>query len=103
MNTQIQLIFDAKCVVCHLEGGALGNLVLEEGLAFAQLVKRESTQASLNLVEPFQVDASYLIYKLEGTHLEVGGSGKEMPFDGMALSVEEISAIKAWIEEGAHE
>ena len=103
LNTHIQPIFDASCVVCHLEGGALGNLILEEGLAFAQLVKRESTQAPLNLVEPFQVEASYLIYKLEGKHLEVGGSGKVMPFDGMALSVAEIAVIKAWIADGAHE
>ena len=103
LKTHIQPIFDANCVVCHLEGGALGNLVLEEGLAFTQLVNRESTQASLNLVEPYQVGASYLIYKLEGKHVDVGGSGKAMPFDGMELNAAEIAVIKAWIAGGAHE
>ena len=103
LTNHIQPIFNAYCVVCHLEGGALGNLVLEEGYAFEQLVSRQSTQAPLKLVEPYQLDASYLIYKLEGKQLEAGGSGKAMPFDGTTLSDEEITVIKTWITEGAQE
>jgi hypothetical protein len=47
-------------------------------------------------------ESSYLINKLEGTHLDIGGVGAQMPLGGM-LSQEQIDEIRAWIDEGAPE
>jgi hypothetical protein len=46
-------------------------------------------------------DASYLVMKLEGTHLANGGSGGQMPFGAPPLPPEQIAKVRQWIAEGA--
>jgi len=103
LTDDVQPIFDTYCVVCHMHGSASGELILEDGEARAQLLNRQSTQSSLTLVEPFKADSSYLVFKLRGTHAEVGGSGLSMPPDSAGLSENQLKTIVDWINAGAPE
>ena len=103
LSAEVQPILDTHCVVCHMEGGASGELVLEDGDAFNQLVGRRSIQAPLNLVEPYKPNESYLIFKLENNQGLAGGSGTAMPPNNVMLGAADLAAIIAWIEAGALE
>ena len=52
-------------------------------------------------VVPGKPDDSYLVMKLEGTHIEQGGNGAQMPFGAPPLPREDIARIRQWIAEGA--
>ena len=69
----------------------------------ASLVSQGSGQVSMNLVEPGDLSNSYLLHKLNDTHLAQGGSGVQMPQNGIPLSAAEISTIEEWILAGAPE
>lgn len=61
-----------------------------------------STQAPRLLrVNPGNSSASYIINKLENTHLAVGGSGQRMPLALPPLPPQQIQLIKDWIDQGA--
>ena len=47
------------------------------------------------------VEASYLMHKLRGTHLEVGGAGSIMPLGLGALPEREIAVVATWVRECA--
>lgn len=97
---QVQPIFAKHCVVCHLAGGAQGELALHPD-GWSATVNVESRQSSLRLVEPGKPDASYLYLKLTGEHRAAGGSGETMPSPQVPLSRDEIDTIRAWIAQGA--
>ena len=84
---------------CHDGGGKL-NLTTAE-LAFASFVDVDSGQAKLKKVAPGDVDGSYLWHKLAGTHVDVGGSGDQMPKGAAPLSGDQIDLVAQWIGEGA--
>ena len=90
-----------RCVACHLTGEESGSLALYPAAAYASLVDKASVGGPLKRVEPGEPDRSYLVRKLEGTHIEVGGSGMRMPLDGAWLSDAETAMIRAWIGAGA--
>jgi OmcA/MtrC family decaheme c-type cytochrome len=84
---------------CHGAGSAqLPHL--DAASAYGGLVNAQSGQASLVFVKPSAAEASYLVYKLRGSQVSVGGSGAIMPTDG-ALAPADIAAIEAWIANGA--
>ena len=93
-------LLTTRCVMCHVEGAAQGNLTLYPD-AWAQLVGVPSTQSPLKRVEPGAPDKSYLYLKVLGTHLEAGGSGLRMPFQQDPLSPAELELLRKWIEQGA--
>ena len=101
----IQPVLDVHCVQCHLYESQQGGLMLEQGEAHAELVDAPSTQAPMPRVVPGDPDASYLMHKLRGTHLQAGGSGLRMPFGGEAggstLGAAQIELIADWIRAGA--
>jgi hypothetical protein len=102
-STDIEPLLESGCAKsgCHDAVSASADLVLEEGRSYDQLVGVESSQLpEMNRVEPFRPDSSYLLHKLWGTHLEVGGTGEQMPSDadpdpGLGNRVE------LWIADGA--
>lgn len=100
-EADIQPIWNNYCVFCHMTGAEGAGLNLEPGLAYADLVGVPSVQSSLKRVEPGDPARSYLVHKLEGTHLEVGGQGAPMPLRAARLGDEELQLIRRWIEEGA--
>ena len=94
-------ILKRNCVMCHMEGGALGELSLHPQ-PHAALVGAASVQTDLVLVAPCDVEASYLYHKMLGSHLDVGGEGESMPFPDL-LAEEDITVIEQWIARGARE
>lgn len=94
-------VLKTRCVMCHLTGQEPGNMKLAPKAAYATLVGVKATETALNRVEPGKPDESYLVRKLEGTHVAAGGTGERMPTGGAPLPPEQMAAIRAWIEQGA--
>jgi len=95
-------IFTPKCATsgCHNGTASPLGLNLVEGKAYNKLVNKPSNQVDgLQLVESSNIEASYLVHKLEGTQ----GGGAQMPLGKPPLSTEEIQLIKTWISDGALE
>ncbi len=84
---------------CHDAVDASEGLVLEAGMAYAELVNVPSEQVpSLNRVTPNDPDNSYLIKKLRG---DPDIRGRRMPRGDPALSAAELQRFVAWINKGA--
>ncbi|MDF1667710.1 MAG: hypothetical protein P1V97_38590 [Planctomycetota bacterium] len=102
---QVQKIFNTSCVTCHSAARPMGKLNLQAGAAYQSLVGRKSSQSALNLVVAGDLKGSYLIHKIRGTHIQVGGSGLQMPtprgFQPSRMSGLDMKAIESWIEAGA--
>lgn len=99
---KIAPLFRARCGTCHLTGTEAGNIQLTPNQAIVAIVDVASQEApKLKRVVPGDPDNSYLVMKLEGTHIENGGSGTTMPFAAPPLSPQEIADIRQWIKEGA--
>lgn len=96
----IQPIFDANCVACHLAEGPEAALNLEPGTAYRELIGQQSVQTGMPLVSPGNPQASYLMKKLTGAHIAAGGTGAAMP-PLAPLSPATIQVISAWITGGA--
>jgi len=101
-EADIQPIWDAKCVEgCHIDGGSKPDLPLNAGVSHGAIVGVASQQlVSMNMVEPGDVEKSYLWYKLNNTQADVGGMGLSMPL-GMPLDEADMAKIEAWINSGA--
>jgi mono/diheme cytochrome c family protein len=83
---------------CHNGTSSPLGLNLIEGKAYKKLVGTKSNQVDgLQLVEPSNALASYLLHKVEGTQ----SGGQQMPLGKPPLSSEKIKLIKEWINNGA--
>jgi mono/diheme cytochrome c family protein len=101
-QAQIAPLFRQKCATCHLTGQEAGKMQMTPDQAIASIVNVKADGApALIRVVPGKPDESYLIMKLEGTHLEKGGIGATMPFGQPPLSPAEIADIRKWIADGA--
>jgi hypothetical protein len=92
-------VFTPSCATagCHSGAAPDAGLNLEAANSYAELVGIPSTQdATINRVEPFDPDNSYLIQKLEDT----AATGGVMPPSGM-LAQTSITTIRTWIANGA--
>lgn len=101
--TQIQAgIFTPSCAKagCHASSTASGGLVLDAGLAYADIVGQPAQeQPQLAYVRPGNPEASYLLKKVRGDADITGG---HMPLDGPPfLSPQQIAGLAAWIQAGA--
>jgi hypothetical protein len=86
---------------CHVDGGPGGLSMPSAAVAYENLVLTAATQlGTMDRVSPGDSMESYLIHKLENTHLDVGGSGGVMPKSG-ALPGNVINDVRAWIDNGA--
>lgn len=93
-------VFDINCTSssCHAGANPAANLNLEAQNSHTMVVGMFSGQDdTLQLVNPFNADDSYLIRKLEGAP---GIGGGRMP-PGGALPQVDIDVIRQWITEGA--
>jgi hypothetical protein len=90
-----------RCLSCHTTEEAKGELILERGVGYGQLVDRRSVQTPDHLlVAPGDPDASYLWHKLNHT----ASDGKGMPrtlFGAKRLPSWELEVFRRWIETGA--
>jgi hypothetical protein len=101
-SADVQPIFTDNCMPCHEGPTAERGQDLSEGNAYDNIVNVASVELStMDRIEPGDVDNSYLIHKLHGTHRDVGGTGARMPQGGPFLSADTIGIIEAWVEAGA--
>jgi hypothetical protein len=110
LSCDVQPIFTASCALSGCHGTSNTQppgkpMVLTAGQAYDHIVNVPSIQLpSMDRIEPFEPDSSYLVHKIEGTHLDVGGSGARMPFGcsgSSCLSREQVHLIRQWVTEGA--
>jgi mono/diheme cytochrome c family protein len=97
----VQTIFNSNCVICHQGTSAPAGMSLEPASAYANLVNAKSQESALQRVLPGQPDKSYLVAKLQGTQVQAGGSGAQMPYGSSPLTQSQIDLIKQWITQGA--
>lgn len=94
-------ILRTQCATCHMTGDEPGGMQLYPSAAHRSLVGVASRESPLQRVAPGEPEQSYLLHKLRGTHLEVGGQGVQMPFAQPPLPEESLQLIRSWIEQGA--
>lgn len=99
-DRDIQPIFDTNCVTCHQAAGASGGLNLESGTAYKSIVSVKSGESPLVYIAAGKPENSYLVRKLEGTHIQAGGSGERMPLTG-PLDSKSLAVIREWVKAGA--
>lgn len=100
-SRDIAPVLRRKCATCHLTGTEAGGMALHPKAAWRNLVGKASGESGFLIVAPGQPEKSYLIMKLEGSHMEHGGMGSQMPFGAPPLKPEIIQTIRIWISEGA--
>lgn len=95
-------ILASTCATCHVTGAEAGRMALVPRRAIASLVNVASVEVpALKRVVPGRPERSYLMMKLEGTHVRNGGTGARMPFGAPPLSAERIGLFRRWIAQGA--
>lgn len=90
-----------RCAACHLTGKEPGKIALHPGAAYANLVNVAATETKFLRVRPGKPNESYLMMKLDGTHLDRGGTGARMPLGQAPLDVAMRDKFRAWIAAGA--
>lgn len=91
----IQPIFTAKCVACHVAGGS-APMSLVAGASIAGLVNQPGTVAAGTRVIPGDSTNSVLYKKISGTT-----AGLQMPLNTTPLVTNDQNLIKVWIDMGA--
>lgn len=104
---EVQAIFNSRCtfIRCHGTGFIAGDLDLEEGESFNQLVgvapfNDNAREAGLLRVDPGNSANSFILVKVAGTPPE--GFGSRMPLSGDGLSESEVRTIREWVDLGAN-
>jgi hypothetical protein len=101
-QSDIAPLLVSGCATCHLTGAEAGNMSLVPDKIIKTLVNVKAVGAPTRMrVVPGKPDDSYLIMKIEGTHISKGGSGTQMPFGAPPLSADKIAKLRKWILEGA--
>lgn len=103
-NTQFNriqsTILTPQCATsgCHAGTASPLGLDLSASVAYDNLLTMSSSQVSgLQLVEPSNADASYLVHKIQGTQ----SAGQQMPLYRPPLSDEQLTLVRQWISDGA--
>ena len=95
-------LLKSRCAACHLTGEEPGHMALHPRAAYGYLVNVASVESPLLRVAPGAPDESYLVHKLQGTQLDIGGEGVQMPIESGPLAEPDIRMIREWIREGAN-
>jgi hypothetical protein len=100
-SAHLEPLVIAHCLGCHESEEPKAKLVLDPGVGFGRLVGRRSIQDSeMALVEPGNLDASYLWLKLQ--HRSPEGKGMPRTLTGTKkLRPAELELYRRWIEDGA--
>lgn len=109
LSGDVQPIFDNSCAFNGCHGGTILEppekpMSLAPGQVRGNTVNVAAFQLpGMDRIEPGRPDESYLVHKVQGTHLDVGGSGERMPLGLPALGQSEIDVIREWIADGAQD
>lgn len=104
--TDIRPIFAAKCTSCHHPGAAIDVDLTNPFDPDHGIIGRENTwvpngsQETL-IVDPGNVDNSFLIKKVEAESLDDHVDGAPMPLYVERMTADELDKIKQWIRDGA--
>lgn len=100
-SVHLEPLVIAHCLSCHDSEEAKAKLVLDPGLGYERLVGPRSIQdPEMALVEPSEVDRSYLWLKLQ--HVTEKGKGMPRTLTGSKkLRPAELDLYRRWIEGGA--
>ncbi len=99
---QLMPTIKRRCGACHITGDEPGKMALVPGKAYASWVGVAADELpTMMRIAPGDPDGSYVLHKLNGTHLDVGGSGVRMPMHQPPLPASFIASVTAWIEAGA--
>ena len=99
--TRVQTeVFKPNCALsgCHDAFTGQEGLVLAAGSSYALLVDVQSSESSLDRIEPGSPEASYLYRKITGAS---GIAGDRMPQGKQPLSAANIKLVRDWIRRGA--
>lgn len=97
-------IFAARCNSCHHSASATKLDLTSPFDEEVGLVNRENTWVDARnaiLVVPGQPDQSALIDKIDGRELDPKVEGSPMPLSFPALTAEELTIVRDWINDGA--
>ena len=95
---EVQPLFEERCREgCHEPDGFNGELFLGGDFGQEDFVGVQSNQASMSLVEPGNLEESYLWHKLQATHRDAGGEGEAMPYAEWPLPDEELAVVEDYI------
>ncbi|KIG11792.1 hypothetical protein DB30_02447 [Enhygromyxa salina] len=104
---EIQPILESACL-CHFSPAngddmSAPYLTLNAGVGLGELVGVDAVQVpGMKRVVPGDIQNSYLVHKLRGTHVDVGGPADTDPMPPLlALDETQITTIEAWIAGGA--
>ena len=109
-ETDVAPVLEKSCAFssCHGSRGPanrgifLGAKTAEDRQAVKDALRSVSRAApTLPYVTPGDPDKSFLMHKLDGTQLSVGGTGVQMPYFATPLSQADRDGIRAWINSGA--
>lgn len=100
-KADLEPVLRDQCMRCHDDDAVKGELNLEPGKGYENLVNRPSSQIpALKLVVPGDPTQSYLWLKLQGT----ASVGKGMPrtlFGWKKLKPDLLGRFEEWIRSGA--
>jgi hypothetical protein len=99
-ETSVQPFINMACN-CHQSDPLMAPFSLKKGEAYRAIVNVPSGQVpGMMFVKPGSTQESYLWHKVNGTFLDVGGSGMIMPFT-IPLTEAEKKIFESWILAGA--
>jgi len=85
---------------CHPGSDSMADL--RPGSGYADLVDVPSVELpTMDRVQAGDPARSYLMFKLDGTHVEEGGMGPPMPPAGALLPEADRDRVRRWILQGA--
>lgn len=101
-QSDLMPILKRRCAACHITGDEPGKMALVPGKAYDFIVDVDAVDVAMKRIAPGDPDNSYLLHKLLGTHLDVGGNGVRMPFHQGPLPKKDLDNFRLWIEQGAN-
>jgi hypothetical protein len=105
-EADIKPIFAAKCIACHHPASAIDVDLIDPFDPEHGIIERENTwvpngsQETL-IVDPGNVDNSFLVKKVEAESLDDHIDGAPMPLQIARVTADELDRIKQWISDGA--
>lgn len=107
-STDIQPVFDQLCVDCHWDGSPIAVSLESPFDPDEGIIDRENSwvrQGSEEeyVVDPGNVDNSFLVTKVVEPELDSSVDGGPMPLHVAELTAEELDAVEEWIADGAND
>jgi hypothetical protein len=91
----------AGCALCHHKGNQTVIDFNDPFNPMTGIIGRANTWTGKPIVDPGNVENSFLVDKVERTDLDPHTEGNPMPWNIAPLEAAEIAAVRQWIQDGA--